>query len=191
MSLPTPNAPKPRDQRWVHASIGLATADKWLVQNRGLTSNVELVVLLQGLGRMDVELINDALVAAENVNTQRTSPQTLSSTQILQPARHIYQSFLWVLAAYEFIRTLDQICTQDSTVYSSALSQDIKQFKHGIERVRIPLAKLETAVRYLSDFPMAYPGWVNQKEVGWQVGPSTIITRIDLSNELLSLVEKL
>jgi hypothetical protein len=185
-------APKSRAERWVRSSFGLAGADLWLARNRaGITSNAQLVVLLQGLGRMDVELIDDALVARENINAQTTSPETLSQAQISQFDRHIYQSFLWVLAAYELIRTLDQICRKDPTVYGPALSKDINRFKQSIERIRIPLAKLETADRYPSDFPMAYPVWGTQKGVAWQVDPSTIITRIDLSDELLSLVEKM
>jgi hypothetical protein len=56
----------------------------------------------------------------------------------LQFAGPIHQSFLWVLAAYEFVRTLDEICRADRTIYGDVLGEDVNQFKHQIERLRIP-----------------------------------------------------
>jgi hypothetical protein len=189
-----PTSPKrSRVDRWVNSSFGLAAADSWLAQNRaGVTTNFQLGALLQGLGLMDVELIDDSLVATKNINAQSTSPKTLSKAQILQPARHIYQSFLWILAAYEFIRTLDEICSKgDPNIYGAALNQEIKRFKHSIERVRVPLAKIVSARRHPTDYSIAYPAWANDKGVGWQVDASTLIARIELSDGLLALVEKL
>lgn len=122
---------------------------------------------------------------------QRTAPNTLSDHQLLEFDRHLYQSFLWVLAAYEFVRTLDQICRADRTIYGDALSKDVNHLKHQIERLRVPLAKLEPAGRHPTDSSIAYPAWVPHKGVAWQLDSSTIIVRVDLSEELLSLVEKL
>jgi hypothetical protein len=194
MSSPLPNNPeKSRAERWVHSSFGLAAADRWLAQNRaGVTTNAQLVTLLQGLGRMDVELIYDSVLAAENIDAQRMSLGRLSQAQISQPDHHIYRSFLWVLAAYEFIRTLDEICSKrDPNIYGGTLNQETNRFKHNIERVRVPLAKIESSRRHPTDHPIAYPAWVNDKGVGWQVDASTVVARIDLSDELLALVENL
>lgn len=160
--------PIPRIQRWTDASFGLVKADQWLV------------IVLQGLGRLDVDLFNEMPTITANVDAQRTAPNTVSEEQIVQFGRHIYQSFLWVLAAYEFVRTLDQICRADRTIYGNALSQDVNQFKRRIERLRIPLAKLEPADRHPTDSPIAYPVWVPHKGVAWQLDPSTIIARVDL-----------
>jgi hypothetical protein len=171
--------PKSRIQRWVHASFGLVKADQWLVD------------VLQGLGRLDVALFDEMAVTAANIDAQITAPNTVSEQLIGQFERHRYQSFLWVLAAYEFVRTLDQICRADGAIYGNVLSQDVKQFKHRIERLRIPLAKLEPANRHPTDSPIAYPVWVPHKGMAWQLDSSTIIVRVDLSEELLSLVEKL
>lgn len=170
--------PIPRIQRWTDASVGLVKADQWLV------------IVLQGLGRLDVDLFNEMPTITANVNAQGTAPNTLSDHQLLEFDRHLYQSFLWMLAAYEFVRTLDQICRDDRTIYGDALSKDVNHFKHEIERLRIPLAKLELRknpkVRQI-----AYPVWVAHKGVAWRLDPSTIIARVDLSEKLLSLVEKL
>jgi hypothetical protein len=172
------NMPNSRVQRWTDASFGLVKADQWLV------------IVVQGLGRLDVDLFNEMLITAANIDAHITAPNTVSEQQIAQFDRHIYQSFLWVLAAYEFVRTLDQICRTDRTIYGDALSKDVNHFKHRIERLRIPLAKLELRknpkVRQI-----AYPVWVPHKGVAWQLDPSTVIARVDFSEELLSLVEKL
>jgi hypothetical protein len=176
--------PKPRIQRWTDASYAFVKADPWLV------------LVLQGSGRLDVDLFNEMTITAANIDAQITAPNTVSEQQIEQFNRHLYQSFLWVLAAYEFVRTLDQICRADSAIYGDALSKDVNHFKHQIERLRIPLAKLERVrdpkVRKSPKVrQIAYPVWVPHKGVAWQLDPSTIIARVDLSEELLSLVEKL
>jgi hypothetical protein len=157
----------------------LVKADQWLV------------TVLQGLELHDVDLFDGLPTTTAIVNAQRTAPNSVSEHQILQFARFIYQSFLWILAAYEFVRTLDEICRADCTIYGDALSQDVNKFKHHIERLRIPLAKLKATRRHPNDYEIAYPGWVPEKGVAWQLDPSTIITRVDLSEELVSLLEKL
>jgi hypothetical protein len=95
------------------------------------------------------------------------------------------------LAAYELIRTLDQACSGNQAIYGPNLSKDIKDFKHEIERLRVPLAKLESSRRNPGDFPRAYPVWINDQHVAWQVDSSTTISRQNLSDKLLLLVEGL
>ena len=120
---------KSRIQAWVDSSHGLAKADQWLVP------------VLQGLGRLDRDLFDETPTITANLNAQRTAPHTVSDYQVDQFDRYIYQSFLWVLAAYELVRTLDEICRADHKIYGHSLTQDVNQFKHQIERLRIPLAK--------------------------------------------------
>ena len=170
---------KSRIQAWADSSHGLAKADQWLVP------------VLQGLGRLDRDLFNETPTITANLKAQRTAPHTVSDHQNDQFDRYIYQSFLWVLAAYELVRTLDEICRADHTIYGHSLTQDVNQFKHQIERLRIPLAKPHAVRRYPDDYHIAYPRWVPGKGVAWQLDPSIIITRADLSEGLLSLVEKL
>jgi hypothetical protein len=181
-----------RFTRWITDSFGLAKADKWLNQERNLGSNVELVYQLQGLARLDFELQANLSGVAAAIEAQTKATDVIPDAALLALQRHLYQSFLWVLAAYELIRTLDQVCSADETIYGPALSKEIKDFKHYIERLRVPLAKLVAAKRHRnSDFPRAYPVLVNGKDVAWQVHPSTTISRQDLSDRLLLLMEKL
>jgi hypothetical protein len=182
----------PRLQRWINASFGLGPADFWLVANRqGVVTNAELVRVFQGIGRHDVELVFESETTDANFKAQSAAPITLSHAQISQPDRHLYQSVLWVLAAYEFVRTLDQICRSSSSPFDSAQNNQVNELKKRLERPRIPLAKLEQADRHPGDFPIAYPVWSHSKGAAWQVDSTTIIARIDLSDELLSLVEAL
>src|SRR5271166_482538 len=115
---------KSRIQAWVDSSHGLAKADQWLV------------LVLQGLGRLDRDLFNETPTITANLNAQRTAPHTVSDHQNDQFDRYIYQSFLWVLATYELVRTLDQVCRADHKIYGHSSTQDINQFKHQIERLR-------------------------------------------------------
>jgi hypothetical protein len=94
------------------------------------------------------------------------------------------------LAAYEFVRTLDQLCRVNRTIYEDALNKGVNHFKHQIERLRIPLAKLER-VKNPKALQIAYPVWVPEKGVAWQLDPSFMIARVDHSEELLIFVEKL
>ena len=83
--------PDDRYQRWVDASSA--------------TSAVEpsMIPLVQGLGRFDCHLINeDARFAALN---QEQSSSVRERTLLTD---RVTLSYFWVLAAYEFVRTLDQ-----------------------------------------------------------------------------------
>lgn len=183
---------KTRLQRWIFASFGLAKVSIWMDKNRNLGNNAELVVQLQGVGNLDTELVNEENAVAQAIKLQKTAGATLPDAALLLPHRHIYQSFLWVLAAYELIRTVDGACLADSAIYGPDLSKEIKDYKHKIERLRIPLAKLEAAGRHKkTDFAMAYPVFINDREVAWLVNATTAISRRQLSDNLLTLAEKL
>jgi hypothetical protein len=183
--------PRSRFERWISASFGLARVSIWIDNNRKLGGNAGLVHQLQGLGRFDVELENEEKIVAQAIKLQNTAGATLSDAALVLPDRHIYQSFLWVISAYEFIRTVDQACSKDKAIYGPVLSKDIKDYKQEIERLRIPLAKLEAAQRHPTDYPMAYPVWINAREAAWLVNPTKTISRKQLSEGLLTLTEKL
>jgi hypothetical protein len=94
-------------------------------------------------------------------------PPRVSDAEIVQFADYIYQNFLWVLAGHELIRTLDQICREETGI-SAARKNSINASKRQMERVRIPLAKLEVADRFPDDSRIAVPGWQPGKESdGW------------------------
>lgn len=183
---------KSRFERWISASHGLAKVDIWIGKDRKLAGIPGLFHQAQRLGRFDVELDYGENLVAQAIKLQKTPGATLPDAALILPDRHIYQSYLWVLSAYELIRTVDQACSKDNTIYGAALSQEIKDYKHEIERLRVPLAKVEPAKRHKStDFAMAYPLWINDREVAWQVSATNTISRKRLSDGLLTLLEKL
>lgn len=162
--------------RWIRASHSLGHIDHWISP------------VLQGVGKLDVSLLSQAPVIEENIKRQQKIPPEVSDADIAQFDAYVYQNFLWVLAAYEFARTLDQIY-RDGKAIDVARKKSINTFKRQIERVRIPLAKLETADRFPNDSRIAFPGWQPGKGVGWMVDQTNPILRVDLSDGLLSALE--
>jgi hypothetical protein len=106
-------------------------------------------------------------------------PPRVSETDILQFADYIYQNFLWVLAAYEYTRTLDEMY-RDREAIEPVRSKAITGVKHQMERVRMPLAKLEAAKTFPNDSRIAFPAWQPSRGIGWMVDNQTLILRIEL-----------
>ena len=60
-----------------------------------------------------------------------------------------------------------------------------------MERLRIPLAKMETVRRFPTDGSMAYPTISRDFGVAWHVAQDTYITRRELSDQLLDFLADL
>ncbi|WP_217548835.1 hypothetical protein [Pantoea sp. GbtcB22] len=158
-----------RNKRWVDCSHSIAALNFWSVPT------------LQYLGTLDSRLIPDD---AEVVKTgfPKTPYNDLSD--------HITASYLWVLGMYELVRTLDQFARPaDSPLHD--VYQDINSYKRKINRLRIPLAKMEAAKSNPDDSPIAYPGLHQVHGMAWQLGDKDWITRRELSDEALQLFERI
>jgi hypothetical protein len=162
--------------RWTKVSHFLPITDIWLTS------------FLQGAGWLDIDLLGQLPVIEEIYKRQQLTPTPVTDAEIIRFNSHIYQNFLWVLAAYEFIRTLDQACDR-ATGIPLTRKKSIKVLKHKMERIRMPLAKLEPANRYPADFRVALPTWQPGKGVGWFVDQTVLILRVDLSDAMLSTLE--
>jgi hypothetical protein len=66
-------------------------------------------------------------------------------------------SYFWVLAAYELVRTLDQRWRTGATTLPDESGNRVAALKRRMERLRIPVAKMETARRFPTDSAIAYP----------------------------------
>ncbi len=129
-----------RLERWVRASHGLAPIES------------HMTIVLQGLGRVDCRLIpEDKQFLQLSQEERETIEQSISMSD-----RFTY-SYLWVLGAYELVRTLDQRCHADPALLGNNLTTRVRELKHSMERLRMPLAKMETANRYPSDDSIAWP----------------------------------
>jgi hypothetical protein len=151
--------------RWVTASNAVGAIEPFLV------------VYIQGLGHLDCCLIEkDEWILAK----REEEPQSIELA--LDFTYHYTLSALWVMGAYETVRTLDERLKDN---------QKVKELKHQFERIRIPLAKLEASVRFSkSDQKIAYPVFT-KSGAAWMLNERTIITRRELSDSFLSTLESM
>jgi hypothetical protein len=133
-----------------------------------------MIPVVQGLGRFDCQLICEDARFAE-VQEHSSSPE---ESRLLTDRFTL--SYFWVLAAYELVRTLDQRCRTNATTIPDNLRSRLAALKRGMERLRIPLAKMETARRFPADSPIAYPAISRDFGVAWHVAQDTYITRREL-----------
>jgi hypothetical protein len=164
-----------RYSHWVKSSFALARFDQFMVP------------LIQQLGRIDCQLIaEDHCFSQSSQDRRATIGESLKLTD-----RHTL-SHLWVLGAYELVRTLDQRAQEQPTVVSSELRERIRDTKHLFARLRMPLAKMEPSRAHrATDFRIAYPMLHDELGISWQVAPDIFISRRELSDALLSLVKEM
>ena len=159
-----------RNKRWVNVSHKLADFDQFLV------------VTAQGLGKLDSKLLKEDELLVR---------QEITSSPFGDLSDHITMSYLWVLGAYEVVRSLDQRAREEAN-YLSGQKESLKQLKWRFERLRIPLAKFEAAKKHSdTDSHIAYPSLNTQLGIAWQVSQDTWITRRELSDSMLELFESI
>ena len=143
--------------------------------------------LVQQLGRMDARLIQ-----ADETWPYRFFGKKLSYEDSTDLHEHITQSYLWVLGAYEFLRTLcDRVRSDAEEKTPEEVRNILLDTKRRFARVRMPLAKMEPASKYSNeDGPIAYPGMKRGAGVAWQLNPNAIVTRRELSDALLEALER-
>jgi hypothetical protein len=170
----TPEDLRWRFERWTHATFSaLAPLE------------VNMVAAGRDLAQFDIDLITiDVEVAGPD-------PAAGLMRAFEQNPRRFGLSRLWVLGAYELVRTIEQMLRR-SNAPSSRLHTTAKDLKWRFERLRMPLAKFETARRFPGDWPIAYPSLHEQTgAVGWHVAPNEFIERRMLADRLLEFLEQL
>jgi hypothetical protein len=161
-----------RLERWVKASHRLKQIEPFMI------------VYLQGLGHLDCELISGDEHFCQHLDNHATIEESFRLTH------RFTLSYLWVLGAYELVRTLDERCTKNHALIDTTLKQHVQDFKGKIARLRMPLAKMQPARKHPNDSPIAYPGIHQELGIAWHIGKNTFITRRELSNDFLDLIEK-
>lgn len=88
---------------------------------------------------------------------------------------HVFFSTVWVLVAYEVVRTLH-------ARLGTAAPPSLIATKETLGRVRVPLVKLEPAKRFRKT-DLNWPDTLIHPQLGaaWQPTPGTVISRDDLS----------
>ncbi|WP_218072676.1 hypothetical protein [Escherichia coli] len=156
-----------RNKRWVDCSHAITAHKQWST------------ITLQHLGALDSRLVNDD---AELIKTGylKNPMHDLSD--------HITSSYLWVLGMYELVRTLDQFAKNDGSPLNH-VRNEIQIYKRKINRLRIPLAKMEAASSNSDDSPIAYPGLNQALGLAWHLNEHDWISRRELSDDALTLFE--
>jgi len=160
--------------RWVNASKVLEKVRPYML------------VVAQGLGRLDAKLISE-----DAGPPQAPGDPVAATAEGLRLMDHLTLSYLWVLGAYELVRTIDQRCREDRSLFPHQTTAHLTTLKHQFERLRIPLAKMEPAKRYRqTDGPIAFPAIHQTRGLAWQVSPNHFIPRRDLSDAFLAFLEQ-
>jgi hypothetical protein len=163
--------PDDRYQRWIDASSATTAVE------------LSMIPLVQGLGRFDCHLIHeDARFAALN------QEQSSSVRERALFADRVTLSYFWVLAAYELVRTLDQRWRTGATTLPDEFGSRVTALKRRMERLQIPLVKLETARRFPTDSTLAYPTITRDFGVAWHIAQDTYVTRRELADQLLNFL---
>lgn len=163
-----------RYKEWIEVSFALGKAEPFFIPT------------IQGLGRLDSKLIY--------ADAKSSPPQgkTFYIDESAELTDRFTYSFLWVLGAYELIRTLDQRCRANPMLLGEEINNKVNILKHKIGRLRVPLAKMEPARKYKeTDEPIAYPAFHKTLGISWRISNTTYITRRELSDEALSLFEEI
>lgn len=162
-----------RFDRWVMVSIGMARFEE------------HLVGLIQDMGQLDANLCS---VDAQFVNAQPEQQVALYDHYSIQS--HRTQSYLWVLGAYEILRTLAQKIREGRSDDPSEVGAKINSARDRFARVRVPLAKFEAAGRHkATDNHVAYPGLDLKYGIAWQLNDNEVISRQELSDVFLEALE--
>jgi hypothetical protein len=85
---------------------------------------------------------------------------------------------------------MDKRCHKD-LLFDENTRTAVKGVKRQFERVRMPLAKMEVAKRTPGDFAIAFPSFSYSHGISWHVNDSTQISRQELSDAVLDLLEDL
>lgn len=155
---------------------------KWIENQYPLVEIHEMLLIpYQGLARIDARLVvEDKNIVNEN------------STEFQGDiGPHLTQSYLWVLGAYEIIRTMSQYADKVENTKISQYKEEIRRLKHTFERIRTPLAKFEAARKNREGYTYAYPIFDKVLGTCWRISNTEFISRKILSDDFLKTMELL
>lgn len=159
--------------------------DRWIkVSFSMLRFEPNMMPVIQGLGRLDVKLIEEDKSFLQDLDNNLESVE-----QNLVLSERLTISYLWVLGAYEAIRTMCQRIKDHKVAVLDEVATSLNQLKREFNRLRVPLAKMEPASSHKTDNHIAFPGINRDHGVAWQLNESTFVTRQQLSDSFLAALE--
>lgn len=164
-------------------SIDIERNKRWVDVSHKFESFTPLVAItIQGLGSLDSKLT----IEDENLIKTGKPKNPWGDLKDL-----LTLSYLWVLGAYELIRSLEQRSKEDN-LFFPMFKQDLKKLKLEFARIRVPLSKFEPASSHIdTDYSFAYPVLVSGLGTGWKTSEQFWISRRELADQLLILFEKM
>jgi len=108
---------------------------RW-VQSSRVLEKVEpfMLVVAQGLGRLDVKLIQDTQELIGLALIERGSPMSISreewENRSMSSTDHLTLSYLWVLGGYELVRAIEQRCHHNPLLLGNELSIKVTSVEH-------------------------------------------------------------
>jgi len=166
--------PDDRYQRWIDASSATSAVEPSMAH------------LIQGLGRFDCHCIHE-----ETRFAALSQEQASSMRERALLTDRVTLSYFWVLAAYELVRTLDQRWRIGATTLPDEFGNRVTALKRRMERLRVPIVKLETTRRFPTDNTLAYPTISRDFGVAWHVAQDSYVTRRELADQLLNFLADL
>jgi hypothetical protein len=162
-----------RYERWISASFATARFEQFMGS------------LVQGLGRLDISLGEGDQLFLANFEENKESV-----TEAMKLTDRFTLSHLWVLGAYELVRTICQRIAENRTAVPEEIARSFEELKREFTRLRVPLAKMESASAHKNtDSRIAYPALSPTRGIGWEVAQGVFISRQDLADHLLATLE--
>jgi len=159
-----------RHTRWKRASHALERIEP------------SLVPTVQWLARLDVQHIEEGQRFLElSVEAKATD------IEMLRFSDHYTMSYLWVLESYKVLRTIDKCVRNDCSLLPAEVYQLIRETEHVFEKIQLDPARKQMA----SDSSIFSPVLNRESGIGWQVSPDVVITRRELSDAFLMLLERI
>lgn len=165
-----------RLERWVQASHRLGGTERY---------QAFMVLTVQRLGRADAYLVLQEAALTAAFPEKRETPEftfLLNDLDVL--------SYFWVLAGFEFIRTLGERARDMG--YGDQRVQAIGKVKRRFAELRVPLAKMkptgDSSPSRWNEWGIAEPRIIPGAGIGWAVADDRIVSRRELSDALLSLL---
>ena len=141
-----------------------------------------LVATVQWLGRLDIQHSDEDRRFLDLSMRARAS-----HVEMLRFSDHYTLSYLWVLEAYKVLHTIDECVRHDSSLLPSETHQLVRETEQVFEKMQLNAAKKQKGVDTCVFSPV-----LNQKHgIGWIVSPDVVITRQELSDTFLVLLERI
>lgn len=172
---------------------------QWVTHSFAINKKFPLQFLLpniQWLGMLDA---NIRQWEARNLDDP-SAPKEASERAIMELSYWYFLSYLWVLSAYEVVRTLSQKANErpkpnEKRIFGKQINRKIVEMRDALAEARIPLSKLEsrkTKGHTAIAFPVIFPG----DGFGWRISsdeskPGKEISRRELADAMLDLLKSI